>query len=81
MKHEPVKIRARFIGADQSLEYTSGLYYHLALLNINDTITVQRLNNKGTCMYSSINTFLDNWTNIKKLKNEQEKTNTKGKST
>ena len=80
-------IKAKFIGANGSLGYIHGKQYHLTIkenkpgvldalaynLFLEGTISIKRLEGGGVCPYTSLETFLDNWTNIQKIDGRKEK--------
>lgn len=59
-------IEAIFIGKDGSLGYQKHKEYALVLTNTpKRNIVVQRMDRSGTCEYSSVLSFLKNWSNVK----------------
>jgi len=60
-----MEIEATFIG-ENSLGYEKGKTYRLYISGLRN-IVIKKINGSGICPYVSIITFLDNWSNIKKL--------------
>ncbi len=66
------KIYAKFIGEDGSLGYKNGREYILEVeatsgFKTGHTIEISREDGGGFCPYKNIETFLENWTDIKVL--------------
>lgn len=53
--------RAKFKGADNSMGFKTGKIYNLKSRLSDDLIIVETKDNKLRCLYSSIETFLQNW--------------------
>lgn len=75
-----MKIKAKFIGENGSLGYKRGKEYYLSLssyryglfgyregIQIELFYYKEMLNGVGICPYSSLESFLSNWTNIRLL--------------
>ena len=63
------KIRAQFIGTNGSLGYETDRVYTLHIESNCSGITIMRkLDHEGLCVYSNIDRFLENWTNVSKIK-------------
>jgi hypothetical protein len=67
-KNDPgtIKISARFTGAPGSLGYQSNKRYQLTVFS-GEKIIIRRKDDTGYCPYSSIITFLENWSDIKRI--------------
>jgi len=59
------KIKAKFIGAHGSLGFEHGKTYELELKGM--TVHYKKPYSKVKCSYSSVQSFTDNWTNIKNV--------------
>jgi hypothetical protein len=59
---------ATFIGKDGSCEYSAGATYVLTIgVTTGDNIFIARPDKSGYCEYSTVLTFLHNWSNINTL--------------
>ncbi len=68
------RIRATFIGEDNSLGYVHKYTYNLIIVYIEEAAitirredTSQQVVHNGVCEYSNIFAFLDNWSNISSI--------------
>jgi len=59
------KIKAKFIGAHGSLGFDHGKTYDLEIKN--NTIKFKKEFSTVRCSYSSVEAFLNNWTNIQNV--------------
>ena len=59
-----IMISAVFIGTNGSLGYIEGKRYELFLTSKD---VIKRQDGSGVCEYSSILTFIQNWTDIKEV--------------
>jgi len=63
-----MRIMATFIGKDGSCGYSKGADYVLTIgVTVSDNIYIVRPDESGYCEYSTVITFLHNWSNINTL--------------
>ncbi len=60
-----MRIKARFVGKD-SLGYVHGQEYELLVARN----SISRIDGNGVCPYDSIQAFLANWDDVRKISNE-----------
>lgn len=60
-------ISAKFIGKDKSLGYIKNKTYELRIYK-NSNMIRRESDRAGLCVYNSLSSFLENWTNVKTIK-------------
>lgn len=70
------KIRATFIGTNNSLGYKTGKEYELRITGLPPMGIIRADGSGGICHYQSLRSFLLNWDNIHVIENNFTKMNT-----